>query len=237
VARNEKRTLSSSRVVMGLACGAGAALAARHLAARDRMAHRVAYERMLAVLRGPAEANRLATLAESRYQELRASVRRPSRQALRLHLRYLILPALAMYQTLIESGDDPRVAYATAESLVASRVEPSVRLLGLMRLLPNPFGVFRAMTREIVRIGFPPEGFTVEPLDDSGDVYSYNVRRCFYLDTLTDHGAAELTPVFCGADDLVFSALGPAVDWRRSGTLGRGQDRCDFCWHRGAMVG
>lgn len=58
------------------------------------------------------------------------------------------------------------------------------------------------------------------------------MHSCFYLNVLTAYGAPELTPVYCQMDDLLYGALSPSVRWRRTKTLGRGDDCCDFCWSR-----
>ena len=39
--------------------------------------------------------------------------------------------------------------------------------------------------------------------------------------------AAQLC--FCDSDDISYTGLHPKLIWERSMTLGRGNDRCDFC--------
>ena len=34
---------------------------------------------------------------------------------------------------------------------------------------------------------------------------------------------------FCDSDDISYTGLHPKLIWERSMTLGRGDDRCDFC--------
>ena len=34
---------------------------------------------------------------------------------------------------------------------------------------------------------------------------------------------------FCDSDDISYTGLHPKLIWERSMTLGRGNDRCDFC--------
>ena len=36
-------------------------------------------------------------------------------------------------------------------------------------------------------------------------------------------------PRFCDSDDISYTGLHPKLVWERSMTLGRGNDRCDFC--------
>ena len=79
---------------------------------------------------------------------------------------------------------------------------------------------------------FPPDGWDVEWLEVSRRRIAFNIRRCFYLDTLSRWEAPELTPLYCDCDDVVFSALPPRLRWQRTQTLARGGALCDFCFER-----
>jgi hypothetical protein len=46
------------------------------------------------------------------------------------------------------------------------------------------------------------------------------------------YGAPELMPHICAFDDWMFETLPPSIAWERTTTLGRGGNRCDFCWGR-----
>ncbi len=39
----------------------------------------------------------------------------------------------------------------------------------------------------------------------------------------------ELCHCFCDSDDITYDGLHPKLVWHRTKTLGRGDDRCDFC--------
>ena len=55
------------------------------------------------------------------------------------------------------------------------------------------------------------------------------MTKCPYHDTCVQHGCPELCPCFCDSDDISYAGLHPKLLWRRTRTLGRGGDRCDFC--------
>lgn len=143
-----------------------------------------------------------------------------------------MLPGLALYQALLEAGDDRETALAEMEHVMAETVTGLERLMALLSRLPRPFAIFRRVEPWVVRLGFPEEGWEMEPVESSEDCVAFNVTRCFYLDTLTSYGARELTRVFCAGDDVCFPALAPAIRWERTTMLGRGGDRCDFRWRR-----
>ena len=48
-----------------------------------------------------------------------------------------------------------------------------------------------------------------------------------YKTYLTELGCPELVKIFCENDERVYGAL-PGLVFERSGTLGKGADRCDF---------
>ncbi len=223
----------------GLALALTAALLAglvvvRRVATPQRMPFAGLWRRALAEKRGVAEAERLIAAAEARYRELYADRPRPARRALRIHLQRSMLPGLALYQALLKEGDERERALAEMEHLMAVTVDPLRRLMSLLARLPDPFALFRRVEPWVVRLGFPPEGWEMEPVEESEDRIAFNVHRCFYVDTFTSYGAPELTRVFCGGDDVMFLALEPSITWERPMTLGRGDDRCEFRWSRGA---
>lgn len=206
----------------------------RRLLSPRRMPFAGPWRHELAERRGEATAARLIALAEARYDELFEGYRRPASRALRVHLERSLLPGLALYQTLLDQGDTQEEALAEMERLMASSVRGLTQLMARLGRLPRPFALFRLLEPWVVRLGFPAEGWEIEPVENSADCVAYNVRRCIYLDTLTSYGAPELTRVFCAGDDIMFPALAPSITWERTMTMGRGGERCDFRWLRAA---
>jgi hypothetical protein len=78
------------------------------------------------------------------------------------------------------------------------------------------------------------EGWETKIVADTRDCFEFHTYRCFYHDILRRYGAPELTSVLCKTDDWLAEALAPAIRWERTGTLGRGDDHCDFCYRRGS---
>jgi hypothetical protein len=230
------RGLDRNRYLFALALALGASTAfifARRLRAPRRMPHTALWRRALTEKRGEAEAARLLARAQTRYDELYAERPRPPSRALRFHIERSILPGLALYEALLEEGDDRQAALAEMESLMTPSLAGLRWLMPILGRLPDPFATFRRIVPPVVRFGFPPEGWAIEPVEDSQDCIAFDIHRCVYLDTLTSYGAPELTPVYCGGDDTLFEALPPSITWERTMTLGRGDDRCDFRWCRG----
>lgn len=210
---------------------AGLALGLR-LGAPHRMPLAAAWRRALARQHGKPEATRLMALIEARYAELAAGRPRYANRAMRRHMEARILPILAIYQVLRASLGDQEAALAEVEELFHRVFAWRRRQVGLLHWLPRPFALFRWIGRRTTERDYPPEGWAIEWVEDSDRRLAFNIRRCIYLETMTACGAPELVPHICGFDDWMFAALPRSIAWERTTTLGRGGDRCDFCWRR-----
>jgi hypothetical protein len=219
-----------------LAGGVIGFVAGKRVAARGRIRHLDAWQRALAETRSEVEAAMLAGRVQARFEKLYAERPRFAHNALRDHLENNILPGLALYQTLLEALGDQEAALAEVERLFTLSFGQIARWVPYLGYVPNLFDWLRRFGRWSLQNNFPPQGWEMEWVEDSEQVFAFNMRSCFYLDVLTAYGAPELTPVYCKMDDLLYEALPPSVRWARTKTLGRGDDCCDFCWKRQADV-
>jgi hypothetical protein len=217
---------------MGLGALGAVAIRKRRVA-KKRMPHLDLWQRLLTEQRGTVGAAMLASRIQARYDILHAARPYFAHPALRMHLE-AILPGLALYQVLREEGADEPTAVGIVEPLFAAAYSsvPLAKTMLLLKYLPRPFAWFRAVARWYLDHRYPPDGWTIERLADNDQCLAFNIYRCFYLDVLTAYGARALTPLYCGIDDLLYRKLPPSITWTRTSTLGRGGDRCDFCWRQ-----
>ncbi len=75
---------------------------------------------------------------------------------------------------------------------------------------------------------FPRAGWDSLWIENSPRRIAFDMRSCFYRETLTASGAPELTASFCQMDDWMGERLPPGIAFRRANTLGRGGPCCDF---------
>lgn len=146
-------------------------------------------------------------------------------------LKTRVLPVLAIYRAMLDHHFDQKTALHDLELLFVDMYF-SVQLGGigfLNRTLPNPFFVIKPFLRLMIRFSDLPEGQEIK--QDTPDCFAIDVHQCFIFDTLKALNAPELTTVFCASDDRL-SAEMTKIDWRRTQTLGRGGEKCDFCWCR-----
>ena len=94
---------------------------------------------------------------------------------------------------------------------------------GLYRLVP---GVFVKSTRSVFG---PAAGFDPKELQTGSGIWRVDMMKCPYHDTCAEYGCPELCRCFCDSDDISYTGLHPKLIWERTMTLGRGNDRCDFC--------
>ena len=94
-------------------------------------------------------------------------------------------------------------------------------------------GYFMAADRRIAiadRMKSVPMGFFNDnSLGQLSGVWRIDMTKCPYHDACVEHGCPELCPCFCDSDDIAYDDLHPKLLWRRTKTLGRGGDCCDFC--------
>lgn len=72
-------------------------------------------------------------------------------------------------------------------------------------------------------------GFAEKEHQTTGGVWRTDMLKCPYFDTCRQYRCAELCDCFCDSDDISYSNLHKNLLWKRTKTLGKGGDCCDFC--------
>lgn len=188
------------------------------------------WQRTFAEFYDEQKSKALLSQAQSTYEsylQLYAGKMKKSDQAV---LQRRILPGLSIYKALLEENDDQEKVFIEVETLFRSAFFTTrIRGIRLLNLLPAPFKLIKPALRMMTKREYLPGSQKV--VEDSRDCFAVDVYRCLILDMLTEHGAAELTVLYCKTDDWLAECL-PKVSWERTKTLGRGDDCCDFRWCR-----
>ncbi len=182
---------------------------------------------------GRQAARRLVAQAEQRCRVLVAGIPPGSAPALRAQLVKNILPGLALYQTLLDAhGGEQGAALAEIEPLFKAWTETLYgSLMRAFRWLPFPFFFFR-VSFAIQQKQLAGDIFKTRWVENSSRRIAMDQFGCPYLDVLKAQGAPELAPYFCQIDDWMAEQLPPQIAFKRTQTLARGGDRCDFCYER-----
>ena len=204
----------------------------RHWRTWQPLPHLETWRSELAQEMGEAQADQFLERVQDRYVHLFAGRIRYQDAALRQHLEESILPGLALYQTLLETGQRPSQALVIVEQLFHAVLLEQRKQLEFLGRLPFFFMLLRFVTKPFVKRNFPARGWQIEWLATNRKLVAFDIHRCFYLDMLDAYGAPELAATFCNLDDLLYEDLSPYMRWERTKTLARGDDCCDFRFHR-----
>ena len=142
------------------------------------------------------------------------------------HTDEKIFPAAAMYLTAKEFMTEEQ-AYAVIEN-AAVKICAKAKPLKTIMKIPFMPGLFIKMWDPMTRKIFGPAcGFQNRFYPKEKGAYRMDILQCPYKTYLTELGCPELVKIFCENDERVYGAL-PGLVFERSGTLGKGADRCDF---------
>jgi hypothetical protein len=169
---------------------------------------------------------------QSNYRELQGASGMLKNPALNKHLRMLIYPCLALYNSLSEAGIDKEQSIQLVEQLSIVVMRPYKKWFRRLGKLPFFFGLLKFLTPWGMRKNFPAEGWKTEWLEISTDIIAFNFHRCFYLETLQAHNAPELTQVFCRLDRYFYDDISPYLEFKRNNSLATTGKPCDFFFHR-----
>lgn len=149
-------------------------------------------------------------------------------EGLRPHTDIRIFPSAAIYLTANERLGQ-KAAYGIIEdAAVALTVRTGKKLAGLMRV-PGMRGLFIRIWDPLTRRIFGPNnGFKNVFYPKEKGAFRMDILGCPYFRYFTELGCPELTKIFCENDDRVYGNL-PGIAFERTGTLGKGAQRCDFC--------
>ena len=184
--------------------------------------------RKTAAARFPAQSGALDAAFAARLDVLRRENAGASKEK-QFHLENQILPGIAAYETLqtVMPRDE---ALQTVHDYIETRawrlkkmILKLMRIPGFYRRVP---GIF---CKQTPRLFGTAAGFAATEIQTSGGVWRIDMTRCPYHDACVEYGCPELCHCFCDSDDITYDGMHPRLLWRRTKTLGRGDDCCDFC--------
>ena len=167
--------------------------------------------------------------ALARYGELYTNQELPANPQLRWHLVEGILPGLALYQVLRESGESQDNALGRIDRAFDQLFSGDVTQMKRIGRLPFALLFFRLFVKSFMH-KYPPEGWQIVWRQNDKNGIRFDMASCFYQATLRRLGAPELTASFCRVDDLIYSEMSPYVAWQRTMTIAGGDAYCDFCF-------
>ena len=145
-----------------------------------------------------------------------------------VHTDSRILPSAAIYLSLKDVIGREK-AYRVIEDAavrtcagIEKKLQNMMKLPGMQSLFVR---VWDPLTKKVFGAG---NGFQNTFYPKKKGEYRMDVTACPYCRTFTELGCPELTRIFCENDERIYGHL-PGLIFERSGTLGKGAERCDFC--------
>ena len=178
--------------------------------------------------RFPEREAELNSAFKKRLGELRSEHAGASRQRMR-HLESQIMPGIAAYETLqtvMPKEEALRTVHGYVEERAYRLKKTFLQLMRIPGLYKKVPGIFAAQTPKFFGIS---AGFEANEIRTTGGVWRIDMTRCPYHDECVRCGCPELCHCFCDSDDITYDGLHSKLIWQRTMTLGRGDDRCDFC--------
>ena len=178
--------------------------------------------------RFPAQAAALNAALAKRLDELHTE-NADAPKALQFHYEQQIFPGIAAYETLqtVLPKDE---ALSTIHGWVEASARQYHRTMLALLHLPGLYRLVPGLAAKITaKVYGGAAGFAATTLQADKAVWRLDMTKCPYHDTCVRYNCPELCPCFCDSDDVTYSGLHPHLVWQRIKTLGRGDDRCDFC--------
>lgn len=148
-------------------------------------------------------------------------------KGIHMHTDNYIFPAAAIYLTVKDRVDE-KTAYDIIEKAAIRNSSSAGRKIAKLVKLPGMKSLFISIWDPMTRKMFSTDsGFQNVFYPKRKGEYRMDVIACPYNKYFTELGCPELTKIFCANDDRCYGNL-PGLEFKRTGTLGTGADRCDF---------
>ena len=149
-------------------------------------------------------------------------------KGVRSHTDTRIFPSAAVYLTAKESLGET-AAFAVVENAAAELTNRLGKKLSAIMRLPGMRSLFIRIWDPMTRRLFGSDnGFENVFYPKKKGEYRMDVLACPYCRYFTELDCPELTRIFCENDERMYGNL-PGILFQRTGTLGKGAQRCDFC--------
>ncbi|WP_304943745.1 L-2-amino-thiazoline-4-carboxylic acid hydrolase [Vallitalea guaymasensis] len=177
---------------------------------------------------GEDKGNHLFSLQQARLEELLNKTRGKTEKQMKT-LRNTIMPRIALYQILQESGIEQQKSYDIVKEymvdVVCARMKKQFRR---MEKIPFFYKIFK---KNIINNLLKGGNWESELIHDDSKSFTAHVHKCLWYDATVENGCPELCRAFCECDDINFDVF-KKIDFYREGALGMGADKCDFTFKK-----
>ena len=142
---------------------------------------------------------------------------------------YYILPSVAVYRVLEESGASEK---GDGHHIDALSIFREIYFIDGQR--GHDYLVNRFREDEAFLKGFPQDFLRTvgegkcEVICDTPEYTQFHVKSCRFLELTKELGCPEICSVFCELDTLMYTNMHPKLSYNRDKTLYAGDDCCNF---------
>jgi len=138
-------------------------------------------------------------------------------------LKNVILPPIALYQTLQELPIDKESALQVVEKSIFQGAQRTANLINRIEKLPCFYKIFSMIFNKALKA----DNWEIEYEQNDSDAMIFTIKKCLWYDTCLEHNCPELCAAFCKSDNLTYDSM-KKITFRRTQTLGMGGEYCDF---------
>lgn len=140
-------------------------------------------------------------------------------------LKNVIFSKPSLYLVLQERGLDNKEAYNVVYEYLHTVVcVKSKKKYQNMEKIPFFFTIFKKV---FIKKMTTSDLWTGNLMKAEKDCFQVDITRCLWHDACIEAGCPEVCKLFCGNDDENFGEL-KKIKFIRKGTLGKGNEMCDF---------
>ncbi len=162
-----------------------------------------------------SEASRLSSSYEKNYADLKGFERRHASAAYNIAAIYTALRAEIGSEQAIQLLDEVWRPEALETNAKYDKLPPKL---------------FMKLCRIIAKSAFGNKaGFEQNDMSKDKREVRFDVTSCPYVRIMTELGCAEACPIVCRQDEYTYGNM-RGVSFERTMTLGRGDEKCDFCY-------
>ena len=138
--------------------------------------------------------------------------------------------SLSIYLVRREAGERSQDLLDRIDECLTRAGKRMNRLMKRLMMLPGAFSLARLVMPRAMTLA-NGHGFQVKPVDYGKNGFGFDVTECPYCRLYAQYGAPEIGPVLCRFDDTLGGGM-DNLDFIRTGTLCRGDEKCDFLYRK-----
>lgn len=139
-----------------------------------------------------------------------------------------ILPGIALYKSLAQENMPEEEVYAHMEKYMFGTIGANMHAsMQKMELVPGFYALYSRIFLKVMQ-----KTDLQESVQERGrDYFDVTVHKCLWHTTCTENGCPRLCHLFCDTDNVTYGGL-KKLGFRRTKTLGSGEDCCDFHFYK-----